>query len=366
MSPEQLHQSEPNIEDQRKLLSQIQHENSHRLSEAGLLDKVNKIYTNRILDRQNSTGHIPPEGQRLVSAGRMRRDINELVALNDPNNYGVNRQVVGSTEYFAVSFNAIDLILVGRLEIDKDGLVEIIPEEGFSEDDTTLVQEMAQKFEQLQASGDLPDLVSMQWIYNPVKENGDKNQKMDQKEVNEIFATHPDIKTEKSREKLANQDESPLIKEIDAIPENSHTVITYGEEETSERLVLSRNSEGDFEAIVNDSGKGIEKPVTIMVLGSVKSPELSSRVDLMDPDNIIIGNYLKIGRKILFRDGSEKHVPNQFKYFTNPDNLDSQIIDQNIRMGKMMRNSDGLLYWLAVDDVRTIGPLKSFETVAND
>lgn len=170
--PEQNLPAEPTLEAQRALLGEVNEENSQKLLESGVLEKVQTAYLAEVQEVGHATlAYAAPEAIDDTIERHAQSGSAELERSLDPTQYTVNHQVAGDlTEFYSVTYGKIRNILVGRTEIDADGQTHLVPEDGFTEEDIELVKKLADDLAERKAKGELPDLTSdLQYVYNPDK-----------------------------------------------------------------------------------------------------------------------------------------------------------------------------------------------------
>jgi hypothetical protein len=99
---EQSPQPEPTIETQRVLLEQVNNENSRRLAEAGLIEKVQIVYDRafRFIDH-DMFNYTAPEVMDDVIERHAEMGVVEAGRAIDPSSYTVSHRLSGMAESYS-------------------------------------------------------------------------------------------------------------------------------------------------------------------------------------------------------------------------------------------------------------------------
>ncbi len=185
------------------------------------------------------------------------------------------------------------------------------------------------------------------------------------KEVQRAFIQHPGVRslegvddTYMSKSTAAKIDllnAEAQRKNVGDIARDSVTVIRDVKgNETS----FYRTSNGDFE-LLTETEKGEVSRTPVEILGSSASP--TSLYEKGEP-SIVEGAYLQYGTVHTFKSGLDEGVPENFRAFPDVTTLDSTILQENINMGLVARETDGSLAWRTVQQQP---PIQQVESAVN-
>jgi len=138
--------------------------------------------------------------------------------------------------------------------------------------------------------------------------------------------------------------------EINTLPKDAIVEI-----HTTDRppINLYHDPEGNYD-LLSEGKEGTVNRLPVKIIGSSATPS-----SLFEVGTITQDGYFHYGIKYKFKTGQDEGVPDRYKLFEDPSTLDPTILQENLKMGIIVRGEDGSLLWQVVDEQPPVGPVTS-------
>lgn len=93
------------------------------------------------------------------------------------------------------------------------------------------------------------------------------------------------------------------------------------------------------------------------LIGSSAAPK--AFFENVETPTIKEGFYFHYARTFRFRSGTEEGVPEKFKLYPDPSQLDPEYLKGYLKSGLVIGETDGTLVWQVGDEMPPIGPVES-------